>query len=730
MRIGTCNIRENIFSQTAFVFLFSLCVIVGNAWSDDIMPTAKTHQVSNITSSSVTLKGTVYSNDPSIDVFYSFQWGTTTSYENQTRTQSAGTRADRPGVEVSEELTNLSPNTLYHYRLAVSNSQSQVQVYGEDKTFTTYSPPTVTTDAATNVTFSSATLIGTVNPNGTSTSACFYYGPGTSGVNTKKQNVGSGTSPLSVSVAISNLQPGTTYYYRMEASSVGGTMSGSQMSFTTPTLSPIVATDDATHIANHTATLNGTINPQETDVSYYFQWGPYENPSAHRTYGKPVGSGSKPVKVSTAVSGLKPGTTYYYTLLADYNYRIGGAESRGRINGENKTFTTLTSPAATTIQATNVTSNSATLNATVSPNGLPTEWHFEIRKLFTLWKKIGAGAEPVTQDWNASLNISGLDPDSTYRFRIVAKSIGGTAYGPEMSFKTLSFALPIATTGPAYNITKNSATLEGMINPRGSSVTYLFQYGTDASYGKYSTGQAGIVGTSNMKVSAIINGLIPNTTYHYRLMASSAKGPVYGVDKTFTTPFSPQDVKTGVVNERAKIVTIPPVKPTATMDTAAKGTSTSKPIVTVGAATKIATASKPALTTGTAIKAIPASKPTVSTGGATKVSSTNATIHGTVNPHGLDTTYYFQYCATPSYEKPMATSPQQVGNGASTVNVSADIIGKFIPANTYHYRIIATNKAGTSYGEDKSFTIPATLLPAFKKISPAPVLKSVTEARP
>jgi hypothetical protein len=124
------------------------------------------------------------------------------------------------------------------------------------------------------------------------------------------------------------------------------------------------------------------------------------------------------------------------------------------------------------------------------------------------------------------------------------------------------------------------------------------------------------------------------------------------------------------------------------------------------------------------------SKPTVTTGTATKVASTLATINGTVNPNGSATTYYFEYGPTPSYGNTVPISPQSAGGGAINVNVSADISGKFTPTNTYHYRIVATNKSGTSHGEDKSFTIPSMLLPAIKNLSPAPASKSVTGARP
>jgi phosphodiesterase/alkaline phosphatase D-like protein len=272
--------------------------------------------------------------------------------------------------------------------------------------------------------------------------------------------------------------------------------------------------------------------------------------------------------------------------------------------------------------------------------------------------------------------------------------------------------------------------LEGIVNPRGSPVSYWFQYGPTDSYGKYSTGQSGVVGTSDVKVSMTIVGLTPNIKYHYRILASCMKGPVYGLDKTFTTPFSPQDVAIGVVPGGTRTFTPPSVKPIVTAGAAAKIVSAPKLTVTTGTAAKIAAAPKSPVTTGTAAKVAAVSKPTVTTGTATKVAATHATMNGTVNPHGSDTTYYFQYCPTPLYERPMSTAPQQAGNGTSTVNVSVDISNKLTPMNTYHYRIVATNKSGTSYGEDKSFTIPSMLLPAIKNISPAPALKSVPGARP
>ena len=91
--------------------------------------------------------------------------------------------------------------------------------------------------------------------------------------------------------------------------------------------------------------------------------------------------------------------------------------------------------------------------------------------------------------------------------------------------------------------------------------------------------------------------------------------------------------------------------------------------------------------------------PGVYTGGYTTSGST-VTLKGGVNPHGLATVYAFQFGTTTGYGA--QTAPVSVGNGTTTVAVSQTIAG--LPAGaTYHYRIIATNGAGTTNGKDATF---------------------------
>ena len=85
---------------------------------------------------------------------------------------------------------------------------------------------------------------------------------------------------------------------------------------------------------------------------------------------------------------------------------------------------------------------------------------------------------------------------------------------------------------------------------------------------------------------------------------------------------------------------------------------------------------------------------------ATLIASFSAKLNGSVNPHGLTTTVYFQYGRTTSYG---SRTPNQTRNGNNDQNVFANILG-LSAHTTYHFRIVATNSGGTRYGTDRTFT--------------------------
>jgi hypothetical protein len=94
-------------------------------------------------------------------------------------------------------------------------------------------------------------------------------------------------------------------------------------------------------------------------------------------------------------------------------------------------------------------------------------------------------------------------------------------------------------------------------------------------------------------------------------------------------------------------------------------------------------------------------KPTVSTGGAAKVTQTSATLTGKVNPNGAQTSYFFQYGTSRIYGS--TTGPTDAGSGTHAKAAAADLTG-LTPFTKYHYRIVARNSKGTTFGGDRTFT--------------------------
>ncbi len=388
----------------------------------------------SVTSSSAQLNGTVNPNGQSTT--YRFEYGTTTAYGSATGTMWAG--SGTTAVSVRASISWLKAGTVYHYRIAATNSAGTV--YGSDQTFTTTSAsamaPIVTTTAATAVTANAAQLNGTVNPNGTSTTYYFQYGTTTSyGYVTGTKSAGAGTTALPASAAITGLTPGTIYHYRVVAKNSAGTSYGSDQTLTTTSVSPLapaVVTMPATSVTSSSAQLNGTVNPNGTTTTYYFEYGTTTGYGA-KSGNQEAGSGTAAVSVSAAVTGLAPGTLYHYRLVA--------TNSAGTGYGSDRTFTTTSAsalaPTAITMPATSVTSSSAQLNGSVNPNGTVTTYFFEYGTTTGYGANSGTqGAGSGTTAVSVSAALTGLTPGTTYHYRIAATSSAGTGYGSDRTFTT------------------------------------------------------------------------------------------------------------------------------------------------------------------------------------------------------------------------------------------------------------------------------------------------------
>jgi len=175
--------------------------------------------------------------------------------------------------------------------------------------------PTVATAPATSVGVGDATLQGTVNPNGQTTSWWFEYGTSTSyGLKTATRTAGAGTRPVDVSVSLTKLAAGTTYHYRLVASNATATSYGGDQSFVTFG-NPGLQTNQPQSVTPTSALLTGSVDPRGSATTWHFDYGTttsYGLTTMPRSAG--AGFGAQPIGVT--VSNLSPGTTYHFRLVA------------------------------------------------------------------------------------------------------------------------------------------------------------------------------------------------------------------------------------------------------------------------------------------------------------------------------------------------------------------------------------------------------------------------------
>jgi hypothetical protein len=206
----------------------------------------------------------------------------------------------------------------------------------------------------------------------------------------------------------------------------------------------------------------------------------------------------------------------------------------------------VTPPSATIAPVTDVEATTATFHGTVNPNGgtLRTRYHFEYSDDGGLtWVRatppdpdVGNGTAP--QD--VHLDAEGLEPNTAYRVRLVASRplAGGSATSAVHSFTTLA-APPDVSGVTTREVTDTTAILVGAIDANRSHTTYRFEYGTDTGYGSATVVDNAGSGPIAVSVSKPVTGLQPNTTYHFRLVATNAAGETPGTDQTFTTAANP-----------------------------------------------------------------------------------------------------------------------------------------------------------------------------------------------
>ena len=395
------------------------------------LPTVTTNDVTDITINSASCGGNVTDGGGATVTERGICWSTN---PNPTINDHYKTTGVEIGIgDFTLQLSNLTSQTTYYVRAYATNKKGTA--YGEEKSFKTLEIgiPMVTTSEVVNIKVNSASCGGNVRSDGgkavTARGVCWSTKPNPT-INDEKTTNGSGTGYFPSN--LTNLTGNTTYYVRAYATNEKGTAYGEEKSFTTfgeATL-PTVTTNNVTNITATSASCGGNVTSDGgfEVTSRGVCWSTSPNPTIDnkKTYdGKGAGT------FTSQLSNLAPETTYYVRAYA--------TNIKGTSYGEEMSFTTLkiTVPTVTTRDVTDITLNSATCGGNVTYSG-----GREVTARGVCWS---TNPNPTINDnkttdgsgtGSFTSNLTNLTAYTTYYVRAYATNEKGTSYGDEKSFTT------------------------------------------------------------------------------------------------------------------------------------------------------------------------------------------------------------------------------------------------------------------------------------------------------
>ena len=206
--------------------------------------------------------------------------------------------------------------------------------------------------------------------------------------------------------------------------------------------------------------------------------------------------------------------------------------------------TPLEPPVAVTGAADSITETAAGLNGTVDPNGSVTTYHFEYGTsaaygLTTPENTAPEGSDPVA----VKAAIEGLTRNTTYHYRLVATNPAGVSRGADRTFNTNSGPQPPTVSSTTVrDVSSRTARLLTRVDPNGQATSVRLEYGRSTSYGSFTDRVDVGSGTTGVPVSIPLEGLRPNTRYHFRAVATNATGSTRSLNRSFRTTREPTGI--------------------------------------------------------------------------------------------------------------------------------------------------------------------------------------------
>lgn len=283
-------------------------------------PKADTGPAKPVGHTSATMNASVDPNESEVTACY-FEWGASKSeLTNRVNCSPEAPGAGDEAVEVSAPLTGLQESATYYYRIAATNAFGTT--HGSTTSFGTLpNAPSVFDLSTKAIGRTSATLQAFVNPNDALVEECrFEWGPSGSFEHTtpcEPAAVGSGEERVRVSAQLTGLTEGSGYSFQVVAGNTFGRHTSDTDGFRTLPSAPKATVGAPDELTDESAVLNGSVNPEDAAITRcVFEYGTTPALGSQAPCKVLPGAGESNVRVSAAVSGLAPATSYVVRLMA------------------------------------------------------------------------------------------------------------------------------------------------------------------------------------------------------------------------------------------------------------------------------------------------------------------------------------------------------------------------------------------------------------------------------
>jgi hypothetical protein len=394
-------------------------------------------------------------------------------------------------------------------------------------------PPLISEVKAGSVAETSAKVEFTLAPQGLETTYEVEYGPTEAyGSKSASGKLAGTAGPTHEVVTLSGLKAGSTYHFRVVAKNAQAPTGVHSADMTFATLGPPVISEvKAAAITEVSAKIEFTLAPAGSETTYEVEYGLTEAYGSKSASGKLAGTAS-PTHESVALSGLKAGSTYHFRVVAK------NAQAPTGVHSADMTFTALGSPAISEVKVGSITETSAKVEFTLAPEGSETTYEVEYGLTEAYGSKSASGKLAGTAGpTHEVITLSGLNADSAYHFRVVAKNAQAPTGVHSTDAKFATLGPPAISEVSVGAITETTANVGFTLNPAGSETTFEVEYGPTESYGQTS-GPAKLAGGAGPTHETVtLSGLKANSTFYFQVVAanSQAKAGVKSAVQHFMT---------------------------------------------------------------------------------------------------------------------------------------------------------------------------------------------------